>query len=160
MEGTWRDTAALDPAVMGEQDPRTVAVFDFDNVTGESACGWLATGIAETVTGDLRALGKFRVVDRSRVVESTRRTNGAPPGDGGGSARVLVRARRISADDGRIRITARLVDVSAREALADAKVDGPLSEIFALQDKSSVAFRAHSDWRRQRRRCGCRLWRR
>ena len=35
----------------------------------------------------------------------------------------------------RVRITARVVDLVSGEALADAKVDGPLEHIFVLQDE-------------------------
>ena len=120
---------------MAEHDPRTVAVLDFENVSGEPECAWLAAGIAETVTGDLRALGHFRVVDRSRVVEATRRTNGALQEMAAAlHARLLVLGG-FQRTNGRIRITARLVDAPAGEALAEAKVDGPLSDLFALQDQ-------------------------
>jgi hypothetical protein len=40
----------------------------------------------------------------------------------------------------RIRITGRVVNVSTGEALADAKVDGLLTEIFELQDRVVVQF--------------------
>ena len=49
------------------------------NLTGESDDAWVAVGIAETVTGDLRALGTLRVVERWRVVEAARRTDGTAP---------------------------------------------------------------------------------
>src|SRR5438552_2045408 len=72
------------PAVTGQSAPgnldsgeRTIAVIDFVNVTGEPDSAWLSVGIAETVTGDLRALNQFRVVDRWRVMEATRRTGGS-----------------------------------------------------------------------------------
>jgi DNA-binding winged helix-turn-helix (wHTH) protein len=132
---TGHAPARLDPPVMAEHDPRTVAVLDFENVSGEPECAWLAAGIAETVTGDLRALGHFRVVDRSRVVEATRRTNGAAQEIAAAlHARLLVLGG-FQRTNGRIRITARLVDAPAGEALAEAKVDGPLSDIFTLQDQ-------------------------
>ena len=50
--------------------PRPIAVLDFTNVTGDAESAWLSAGIAETVSGDLRALGRFRVVDRWRVMEA------------------------------------------------------------------------------------------
>src|SRR5476649_1427888 len=55
----------------------TIAVMDFVNVTGDADSAWLAAGIAETVTGDLRVLGHFRVVDRRHVMEAVRRTDGS-----------------------------------------------------------------------------------
>ncbi|HYT77395.1 MAG TPA: winged helix-turn-helix domain-containing protein, partial [Vicinamibacterales bacterium] len=58
-------------------DERAVAVLDFTNVTGDADSAWLSAGIAETVSGDLRALGRFRVIDRRRVTDAARRTGGA-----------------------------------------------------------------------------------
>ena len=52
--------------------------MSFANITKDTGDDWLGTGIAETVTGDLRALGQFRVVDRGRVIEAIRRTNVVP----------------------------------------------------------------------------------
>ena len=114
---------------------RAIAVMDFVNVTGEADSAWLSAGIAETVTGDLRALGHFRVVDRWRVMEATRRAGGSLEEictDLRAGLAVLGSYQRSS---NRIRITARLVDVGSGEALADAKVDGPLDAIFVLQDQ-------------------------
>ena len=47
----------------------TRIVLDFENVSGDSSLGWLSSGIAETVTNDLRAV-TLRVIDRVRVVEA------------------------------------------------------------------------------------------
>jgi DNA-binding winged helix-turn-helix (wHTH) protein/tetratricopeptide (TPR) repeat protein len=118
-----------------DQAARTIAVMDFVNVTGEADSAWLSAGIAETVTGDLRALAHFRVVDRWRVMEATRRAAGSLQEVAAdlGARLAVVGSYQRSGD--RIRITARIVDVSSGEALADAKVDGPIDEIFALQDQ-------------------------
>ncbi len=51
----------------------TIAVLDFANVSGDRELAWLSSGIAETVTNDLRATAPLRVVDRMRVVESVKR---------------------------------------------------------------------------------------
>src|SRR3982750_3564581 len=51
-----------------------VAVLDFTNVSGDSEAAWLSAGIAETVSNDLRTLGRFRVIDRWRVHEAIRRS--------------------------------------------------------------------------------------
>src|SRR5262245_53858987 len=50
-----------------------IAVLEFSNVSGERELAWLASGIAETVTNDLRATSPLRVIDRVRVVEAVRR---------------------------------------------------------------------------------------
>src|SRR4029077_6901901 len=110
------------------------------NVTGESDSAWLAAGIAETVTGDLRALGRFRVVDRGRVLEAVRRTNGSLRELSTELDAPLVVVGSYQRNGDRIRITARIVNVRSGEALADAKVDGLLADIFELQDRVVAQF--------------------
>ena len=62
------------------------------------------------------------------------RANGAPQELAAAlQARLLVLGA-FQRTNGRIRITARLVDAPAGETLAEAKVDGPLTDLFALQD--------------------------
>src|SRR5947207_1228949 len=124
----------------GREAPRAIAVLDFVNVTGDRDSAWLSAGIAETVTGDLRALNQFRVVDRWRVMDATRRTGGSLQDLAAalGTALTVVGSYQRSSD--RIRITARIVDAGSGEALADAKVDGPFDQIFALQDQVVAQF--------------------
>jgi DNA-binding winged helix-turn-helix (wHTH) protein/Tfp pilus assembly protein PilF len=124
----------------GREGPRAIAVLDFVNVTGDRDSAWLSAGIAETVTGDLRALNQFRVVDRWRVMDATRRTGGSLQDLAAalGAPLTVVGSYQRSSD--RIRITARIVDTGSGEALADAKVDGPFDQIFALQDQVVAQF--------------------
>jgi DNA-binding winged helix-turn-helix (wHTH) protein len=121
-------------------DDRTIAVMDFVNVTGDADSAWLSAGIAETVTGDLSALDHFRVVDRRRVMEATRRTSGSLQQMAAdiGARLAVVGSFQRQAD--RIRITSRVIDVVSGETLADAKVDGPLDDIFDLQDQVVSQF--------------------
>jgi DNA-binding winged helix-turn-helix (wHTH) protein len=128
------------PAPADAPDPKSVAVLDFTNVTGESDAAWLSAGIAETVSGDLRTLGQFRVVDRWRVNEAVRRTGGTLHAVAAALhvRLTVVGSFQCSAD--RVRITARVVDVVTGEAIADAKVDGPLADIFSLQDQVAAQF--------------------
>jgi DNA-binding winged helix-turn-helix (wHTH) protein/Flp pilus assembly protein TadD len=121
-------------------DDDSVAVLDFTNLTGDEDAAWLSAGIAETVSADLAALGRFRVVDRWRVVEATRRADGALQ-DVAAALRVrMIVVGSFQTNRDRVRITARVVDVASGEAVADAKVDGALGDIFALQDRVSAQF--------------------
>jgi DNA-binding winged helix-turn-helix (wHTH) protein/tetratricopeptide (TPR) repeat protein len=117
----------------------TVAVLDFDNVSGDGSLAWLSSGIAETVTNDLRA-ATLRIIDRVRVTEAV-----------GQAGRDLTSLRRVLAIDravvgsfqragDRLRITARIVDAASGECLADAKADGPLDQVFDLQDRIVTQF--------------------
>jgi DNA-binding winged helix-turn-helix (wHTH) protein/Tfp pilus assembly protein PilF len=121
-------------------DEHALAVLDFTNVTGDEDSAWLSAGIAETVTADLRALDRFRVVDRWHVMEAARRTDGTLSRVAADLGVRFAVAGSFQRHGDRIRITARVVDVSSGEALADAKVDGPLSEIFELQDEVVEQF--------------------
>jgi DNA-binding winged helix-turn-helix (wHTH) protein/tetratricopeptide (TPR) repeat protein len=114
---------------------RTIAVLDFVNVTQDPESAWLSAGIAETVTGDLRALGHFRVIDRWQVMDAARRTDGSLHRIAGHLHARLIVVGSFQRNRSRIRITARVVDVVSGEAVADAKVDGPFESIFALQDQ-------------------------
>jgi DNA-binding winged helix-turn-helix (wHTH) protein len=132
---------ALESTSLGEPtDPRTIAVLDFANVTGDPDVAWLSAGIAETVTSDLASIAEFSVVDRWRVIQAARRTGGSLRDLGealGASLLVTGGYQRIGPQ---LRITARLVDVARGDALADAKVDGRLDDVFALQDGIVTAF--------------------
>jgi DNA-binding winged helix-turn-helix (wHTH) protein/tetratricopeptide (TPR) repeat protein len=123
-----------------ESRPPAIGVLDFANVSSDREFAWLASGIAETVTNDLRATGTHRIIDRVRVVEAVRRT-----GTDLSALRkellldlAVVGSFQRSAD--RLRITARVVDAASGEALAEAKADGKLEQVFELQDRIVTQF--------------------
>ncbi|MFI5177788.1 MAG: winged helix-turn-helix domain-containing tetratricopeptide repeat protein [Vicinamibacterales bacterium] len=118
----------------------TVAVLDFVNVTQDPDIAWLGTGIAETVTSDLGRLDHFRVIDRWRVVQASRRTDGSMHEMAAALGATLVVAGSYQRIGPQLRITARVVDLENGEAIADAKVDGPLEDVFTLQDGIVTAF--------------------
>lgn len=118
----------------------SIAVMDFSNVSGDRELAWLSSGIAETVTNDLRATSPMRVVDRVRVVEASRRV---------GTDLSTLRAElhldlavvgSFQRAGNRLRITARVVDAAGGEATAEAKADGPLDHVFELQDRIVTQF--------------------
>jgi DNA-binding winged helix-turn-helix (wHTH) protein/tetratricopeptide (TPR) repeat protein len=125
-----------------EQTPAqlSIAVLDFANVSSDREQAWLSSGIAETVTNDLRATSPMRVVDRVRVVEAAKRV---------GSDLSALRAElhldlavvgSFQRAGNRLRITARVVDAASGEATAEAKADGPLEQVFELQDRIVTQF--------------------
>src|SRR5688572_5034271 len=115
--------------------PEAIGVLDFTNVSNDAVLSWLSSGIAETLSNDLRSALQLRVVDRTRVVEAVRKV--------GTDLDALRRAIHIDLAivgsfqraGERLRITARLVDVATGEAVADSKADGPLDTVFDLQDR-------------------------
>jgi DNA-binding winged helix-turn-helix (wHTH) protein/tetratricopeptide (TPR) repeat protein len=140
-----RVAAAASPSVQTPADGldargQTIAVLEFANMTGDRDAAWLSGGLAETVTGDLRTLGRFRVVDRSRVAASVCRTNGSLDAVAADLHAPLVVAGSFQLHGERIRITAQIIEARSGEALAEAKIDGMLAEIFALQDRVVEQF--------------------
>ena len=80
------------------------------------------------------------MIDRWRVVEAARRADAALQ-DVAAALRVrMVVVGSFQRNGDRVRITARIVDVPSGEAIADAKVDGALDDIFALQDQVASQF--------------------
>jgi DNA-binding winged helix-turn-helix (wHTH) protein len=112
----------------------TLAVLDFTNVTADREVAWLAAGIAETVTTDFAALDRFRVVDRWRVLQAARRAGAGLHAVAAAVHADLVVTGSYQRNGAHLRITARLLDIRRGEALADAKVDGRLDDVFRLQD--------------------------
>lgn len=123
-----------------ETSTSSIAVMDFLNVTGDADSAWLSAGIAETVTGDLMAVGRFKVADRARVVDAAHRTNGSlqEMALALGITFAVVGSYQRYGD--RVRITARIVNIASGDAIADAKVDGALTDIFQLQDQVVAQF--------------------
>src|SRR5207244_2104704 len=117
-----------------------IAVLDFTNVTGDADVAWLAAGIPETVASDLAALNHFRVIDRWRVVQAAKTTGGSvrEMSKAVGASFVVTGSYQRSGPS--LRITARVVDVVRGEAVADAKVDGPVQDVFTLQDGIAASF--------------------
>ena len=129
-------------AVQGSPDTRApvIGVLDFTNVSTDREFAWLSSGIAETVTNDLRAAGALRVIDRVRVVEAVRRTGGDLPSLRGELRLDLAVVGSFQRAGDRLRITGRVVDASTGEAVAEAKADGPLEHVFDLQDRIVAQF--------------------
>ena len=119
---------------------QTLIVLDFENVTGDAEVAWLSAGIAETVTSDLAAIEQFRVVDRWRTADAARTVGGSLAALTTALGATLVVTGSFQRSGSQLRITARLVDVGRGEALADAKVDGRLQDVFSLQDGIVGAF--------------------
>jgi len=119
----------------------SVAVFAFTNITGSGEDDWIGTGIAETVTSDLKGVEGLSVVSRERVHERLRAL-GLDSVDDPAAARVgrelgarfVVHGGYQRAGDA-IRVTARLSESAGGTIVRSAKLDGRLDAIFELQDR-------------------------
>jgi tetratricopeptide (TPR) repeat protein len=126
-----------------ETGERTIAVLTFTNVTGDAADDWIGTGIAETVTSDLKNVRNVTVIGRAQVFEQLKNVR-AETGRTGDSLAIEI-GRRLGAwwvvsgayqrIGDRIRITAQVVEVLNGALLRTVKIDGRVDEIFELQDR-------------------------
>ena len=121
---------------------RSVAVMTFANITREPADDWIGTGIAETVSSDLKnihgltVIGRARVYDALRNLSSTANLDESVAIDIGrrlGATWVVVGGFQRMGEV--VRITANFLDVATGTVRRTVKVDGRVSDIFALQDK-------------------------
>lgn len=123
---------------------KSVAVLSFNNVTQNPADDWLGSGIAETVTADLKKIEGITVIGRERVYETLRRL-GVPADAEFDTTMATSLGREIGARwiltggyqkiGQMLRITARVVEVETGEVFRTVKIDGKMDDIFELQDK-------------------------
>ena len=114
----------------------------FANITREPADDWIGTGIAETVSSDLKNIHGLTVIGRARVFDALRNLSSGAHLD---ESLAIDIGRRLGATwvvvggfqrlGELVRITANFVDVGTGEVRRTVKVDGRIGDIFALQDK-------------------------
>jgi serine/threonine protein kinase/tetratricopeptide (TPR) repeat protein len=120
----------------------SVAVMTFANITREPQDDWIGTGVAETVSSDLKNIHGLTIIGRARVYDALKNlSTGAHLRDSlaidvgrrlGATWVVVGGYQRIG---GVVRITANFVEVATGEVRQTVKVDGRIDDIFALQDK-------------------------
>jgi serine/threonine protein kinase/tetratricopeptide (TPR) repeat protein len=128
-------------AAVGPID-NSVAVMTFSNITREPADDWIGTGIAETVSSDLKNIHGLTIIGRARVYDALRNLstdahlNDSLAIDIGrrlGATWVVVGGyQRLGSV---VRITASFVELASGQVRRTVKVDGRIDDIFALQDK-------------------------
>jgi serine/threonine protein kinase len=121
---------------------RSVAVMTFANITREPADDWIGTGIAETVSSDLKNIHGLTVIGRARVYDALRNLASSANLD---ESLAIDIGRRLGATwvvvggfqkiSELVRITANFVEVATGAVRQTVKVDGRVADIFTLQDK-------------------------
>ena len=126
-----------------ETGQRSIAVLTFTNVTRDASDDWIGTGIAETVTADLKNVQNLAVIGRGQISEllncdatvgereraSAHRDRAAAWRVVGGVWRLSARWASVSASP------CRSVEVLTGKLIRTVKVDGRVDEIFELQDR-------------------------
>jgi tetratricopeptide (TPR) repeat protein/TolB-like protein len=111
-------------------------------VTRDPSDDWIGTGIAETVTADLKNVQDLAVIGRGQISELL---NAMRPSETASEHLPVEIGRRLGAWwvvsgayqrlGERIRVTAQLVEVLTGKLIRTVKVDGRVDEIFELQDR-------------------------
>jgi non-specific serine/threonine protein kinase len=137
---TSRIAASLPQAGSGIDN--SVAVMTFVNITREPVDDWIGTGIAETVSSDLKNVHGLTIIGRARVFDALRNLSSNAQLD---ESRAIDIGRRLGATwvvvggfqrlGDLVRITANFVEVHSGQVRRTVKVDGRIGDIFALQDK-------------------------
>ena len=130
----------------GRSPSQTVAIVPFVNLTGDPGDDWIGTGIAESLATGL--VGGYSTISPQRVSGTEREAGGA--GDETVPDEALDVGRRVSAQyvvsgayqrlGDVIRITGWFVDATTAVIVRSAKVDGPLGDLFSLQDRVLAAL--------------------
>ena len=128
--------------------PDAVAILDFDNLSGNPAHSWVATGVTDALGTDLRKVSGLEVVPRERVVRARAAIGSldaeTPPAAIGlrlGCRWVLAGSYQTMGEA--LRITMRLVETATEKTVATEKFDGVLSDLFQMQDRlAAVTLRA------------------
>jgi serine/threonine protein kinase/tetratricopeptide (TPR) repeat protein len=143
-------TAAVARAASTESTPRnSVAILSFENLSRDAAVDWLAAGIAESISSDLKRISGIEVEPREKVVAALQ-PSGSLDAD-----QALAAAERIGARwaiwgsfqkaGDALRVLVHVVDVEHNGSLEPIKADGTLQNVFALQDQivEQIAQRFH-----------------
>ena len=147
----WQRTGgfARRPPRRGPTSPPAIAVMTFGNTTREPVDDWIGSGIAETVTADLRGARGVTMIGRTQVHDAIKHLSG-PSLERVAEHQAIEIGRRLGASyiiggayqrlGAMIRITAELVDVRAASLVRTVKVDGKVDDLFTLQDRVVAAM--------------------
>ena len=117
-----------------------IAVMDFSNITRDPEVDWLSTGIAETITSDLRRMPTLSILSRDRVVQASAKSNESPLEVGKRLGASWVVHGSFQKQGSAVRITTASLNVASGEISETTKVDGNLNDIFELQDRVVAAL--------------------
>ncbi len=133
----------------------SVAITVFSNISGAAPDDWIGAGIVDTLAADLEGAG-VSVVGRQAVAGAITQLS-AESNSTEATVEAAVAAGRLlgtrwAISGGyqrlgeRMRITARVVEVTTATVVQTAIVDGTVAELFALQDRLAAELRRGVAW--------------
>jgi adenylate cyclase len=134
---TVRSLVPTETIVRALPDKPSIAVLPFVNMSGDPEQDYFADGMVEEITTGLSRISWLFVIARnSSFVYKGKNTDIRQVGRELGVRYVLEGSVRRSATH--LRITAQLIDAATGTHLWGERFDGPIEDVFALQDR--VAF--------------------
>jgi TolB-like protein/class 3 adenylate cyclase len=128
------NVAAIDKMTFPLPDKPSIAVLPFENISGDPEQEYFSDGITEDLITDLSKISGLFVIARNSVfIYKGRTIKIAEVGRELGVRHVLEGSVRKA--DGRVRITAQLVDATTQGHLWAERYDRDLKDIFTLQDE-------------------------
>jgi adenylate cyclase len=122
------------PVPPGASDGPSIAVLPFDNVSGDPEQEYFSDGISEDLITDLSKIQNLRVASRHSSFSFKGQSSDMQEIAGKlGVTYVLEGSVRKSGD--RVRINAQLIETATDGHVWADRYDGPLDDIFALQDE-------------------------
>lgn len=118
------------------EDPPSIAVLPFVNIGPDLSHDYFADGLSEDIITDLARLGRVNVLSRNVSFSLRERTlNATQAAASLGVSHILEGSVRRA--EGRVRVTARLVEGTTGRQLWANRYDRLLEDVFALQDELS-----------------------
>ena len=128
------ESASLEKMAFPIPDKPSIAVLPFENISGDPEQEYFSDGITEDLITDLSKISGLFVIARNSVfIYKGRTIKIAEVGRELGVRHVLEGSVRKA--NGRVRITAQLVDATTQGHLWAERYDRDLKDIFALQDE-------------------------
>ena len=128
------ETASMARMALPLPDKPSIAVLPFDNLSSDPEQAYFADGMTEDLITDLSKLsGIFVIARNSTFAYKGKPTKVQQVAEDLGVRYVLEGSVRRQGDQ--VRINAQLIDALGGHHLWADRYDGPMSDIFALQDK-------------------------
>ena len=127
-------------AALNPPPDKSIAVLPFENLSPDSNNAYFADGVQDEILTRLASLADLKVINRTSVMQYK-----------SGAARDLHKIGRqlgvarlvegsVQRADNRVRVNAKLIDVSTNRALWGQSYDRDLADIFAIQSEIAISI--------------------
>jgi non-specific serine/threonine protein kinase len=128
------EKAGAVPAASAAAVQKLVAVLYFENQSGAKEDEYFRDGMTEDIITELSKIGQLQIFPRSEILPFRDKVVTAPQvGQQLGAGYVLEGSIRRAGN--RVRVTARLVEISSRLSVWSERYDRQMDDVFAIQEE-------------------------